>query len=261
MSSTLIHQFTQVDPKAKIGNNVTISPFSTIYGDAEIGDGTWIGPNVTIMDGARIGKNVKIFPGAVISAVPQDLKYKGEPTITEIGDNTVIRECVTVNKGTIDRNKTAIGKNCLLMAYVHVAHDCIIGNNVILANSVGLSGHITIDDYAIIEGTAAAQQFVHIGAHSFIGGATLVRKNVPPYVKVAREPASYIGVNSVGLARRGFDKEVIKQIEDIYRIIFVKGFNMAKALETVEAEIADSDVRKEILSFIRNSKDGVIRGI
>jgi UDP-N-acetylglucosamine acyltransferase len=257
----LIHQFTSVDPKAKIGTNVTISPFSTIYGDVEIGDDCWIGPNVTIMDGARIGKNVKVFPGAVISAIPQDLKYKGEQTTAEVGDNTVVRECVTINKGTVDRGKTAVGKNCLLMAYVHLAHDCIIGNNVILANNVGLSGHITIEDYAILEGTAVAQQFVTIGAHSFIGGATLIRKNVPPFVKAAREPISYVGVNSIGLARRGFEKDVIKQIEDIYRIIFVRGFNMAKALETVEAEIPDSAVKTQILEFIRSSKDGVIRGI
>ena len=257
----MIHQFTQIDPKAKIGNNVTISPFSTIYGDVEIGDDCWIGPNVTIMDGARIGKNVKIFPGAVISAVPQDLKYKGEPTTAEIGDNTIIRECVTMNKGTIDKNKTSIGKNCLIMAYVHLAHDCIVGNNVILANNVGLSGHITIDDWAILEGFAVAQQFVHIGAHSFIAGATLIRKNVPPYVKAAREPISYIGVNTVGLTRRGFDKEQIRMIEDIYRILFVRGFNMSKAMEMVEAEIADNSIKNEILNFIRNSKDGVIRGI
>ena len=147
------------------------------------------------------------------------------------------------------------------MAYVHVAHDCIIGNNVILANNVGLSGHITIDDYAILEGTAVAQQFVHIGAHTFIGGATLIRKNVPPFVKAAREPISYIGVNSVGLSRRGFDKEVIKKIEDIYRIIFVRGFNLSKALETVEKETENSEVKNIILEFIRNSKDGIIKGI
>lgn len=261
MSTAFIHQFSQIDPKARIGNNVTISPFTSIYGDVEIGDNCWIGPNVTIMDGARIGNNVKIFPGAVISAIPQDLKYKGEPTTAEIGDNTVIRECVTINKGTIDRNKTVVGKNCLVMAYVHVAHDCEVGNNVILANSVGLSGHIIVEDFAIIEGMAAGQQFIRIGAHSFIAGATLIRKNVPPFVKAAREPISYIGVNSVGLARRGFDKEVIKQIEDTYRIIFVKGYNMAKALETVEQEIPVSKERDQILDFIRSSKDGVIRGI
>lgn len=257
----MIHQYSHIDSKARLGNNVTVSPFTTIYGDVVIGDNCWIGPNVTIMDGARIGNNVKIFPGAVISAVPQDLKYKGEPTTAEVGDNTVIRECVTINKGTIDRNKTVVGKNCLLMAYVHIAHDCFVGNNVILANNVGLSGHITIDDFAILEGTAVAQQFVHIGAHTFIGGATLIRKNVPPYVKAAREPISYIGVNSIGLSRRGFDKEVIRQIEDIYRIIFVRGYNISKALEVVENEIPDSPQKVEIVSFIRNAKDGVIKGI
>lgn len=257
----MISKFSEVHPNARIHNNVTISPFTTIYEDVEIGEGTWIGPNVTIMDGARIGKNVKIFPGAVISAVPQDLKYKGEITTVEVGDSTVIRECCTLNKGTADRHKTVVGKNCLLMAYVHLAHDCIVGNNVILANNVGLSGHITIEDFAILEGFATAQQFIHIGAHSFIAGTTPIRKNVPPFVKAAREPISYIGVNSVGLTRRGFPKEVITQIEDIYRIIFVKGYNMTKALEMVENEIPASPEKTQILEFIRSSKDGIIRGI
>ncbi len=250
-----------IHPNAKIGTNVTIAPFATIYGDVEIGDGTWIGPNVVVMDGARIGKNCKIYPGAVISGDPQDLKYKGEPTLLEIGDNTIVREFATLNKGTCDRNKTSIGKNCLIMAYSHVAHDCFIGNNVILANSVGLAGHLNIEDYAILEGHCLVQQFLTIGAHAFVSGASLVRKNVPPYIRVAREPLQYIGVNTVGLSRRGFAKEVITQIEDIYRIIFVRGLNTSKALEMVESEIKDSAERKIILDFIRSSKDGIIKGI
>jgi UDP-N-acetylglucosamine acyltransferase len=257
----MISKFTEIHPNARIHNNVTISPFTTIYEDVEIGEGSWIGPNVTIMDGARIGKNVKIFPGTVVSGDPQDLKYKGEKTLFEIGDGTVIRECCTLNKGTSDKFKTAIGKNCLIMAYVHIAHDCIIGDNAILANNVGLSGHITIEDYAILEGYVMAQQFIHIGAHCFIAGATPVRKNVPPFVKAAREPISYIGVNTVGLSRRGFSKETITQIEDIYRIIFVKGYNMTKALEMVENDIPASAEKTRILEFIRSSKDGIIRGI
>ena len=257
----MVSKFTDVHPNARIHNNVTISSFTSISEDVEIGEGSWIGPNVTIMNGARIGKNVKIFPGAVVSADPQDLKYKGELTTLEIGDNTVIRECCTLNKGTTDKWKTVIGNNCLIMAAVHVAHDVFVGNHVILANLVGLTGHIVVEDYAILEGAVGVQQFMKIGAHSFIAGATLVRKSVPPFVKAAREPISYIGVNTVGLSRRGVAKEVISQIEDIYRIIFVKGFNMTKALEMVENEIPASAEKTQILEFIRSCKDGIIRGI
>ena len=250
-----------IHPDAKIGKNVKIEPFSTIYGNVEIGDDTWIGPNVTIFDGARIGKNCKIFPGAVISAIPQDLKYSGEETFAEIGDNTTIRECVTVNRGTKDRFKTAIGSNCLVMAYAHVAHDCLLGNNIILANCVNLAGHVTVEDYAILEGLVAVQQFVRIGAHSFITGGSLVRKNVPPFVKAAREPLSYVGINSVGLRRRGFSNESIHEIEDIYRTIYVKGYNVTNALSIVEQEAPNSKEKEQIVSFIRQSTDGIMRGI
>lgn len=249
-----------IHPGARIGKNVTIEPFTTIYEDVEIGDGTWIGPNVTIMDGARIGKNCKIFPGAVISAIPQDLKFAGEETNTEIGDNTTIREFVTINRGTADKKKTKVGSNCLLMAYVHVAHDTFIGNHCILANSVTLAGHIDIDDHAILEGLVAVQQFVHIGAHAFIAGASLVRKNVPPFVKAAREPLSYVGVNSVGLKRRGFSDDTILRIEDIYRTIYVKNSNTSKALSIVEEEAPNSAEKKLILDFIRASTKGIMRG-
>ncbi len=250
-----------IHPNAKIGNNVTIEPFSTIYENTEIGEGTWIGPNVTIMPGARIGKNCRIFPGAVISAIPQDLKYAGEETTVEIGDNTMIRECVTINRGTKDRYKTVIGSNCLLMAYVHIAHDCLIGNNVIMANSVNVAGHVTIEDWAILEGLVAVQQFVKIGAHAFIAGASLVRKNVPPYVRAAKEPIAYIGVNSVGLSRRGYAKETILHIEDIYRTIFVRGLNTSNAVQVVENEIPDSSEKNQILDFIRESENGIIKGV
>lgn len=249
-----------IHPKAKLGQNVVVEPFSTIYADVEIGDGTWIGPNVTIMDGARIGKNCKIFPGAVISAIPQDLKYAGEETTAEIGDNTTIRECVTINKGTADRMTTKVGSNCLLMAYVHVAHDCFVGNNVILANCVNLAGHITIEDSAILEGMVAVQQFVTIGAHSFVAGGSLVRKNVPPYVKAAREPLSYVGVNSIGLKRRGFSDAVITEIEDIYRLLYVMNDNTAKGLNAIESKLAASETRSLILDFVKRSERGIMRG-
>lgn len=257
----MISNLAYVHPKAKIGNNVTIEPFAMIHGDVEIGDNCWIGSNAVIMDRSRIGKNNRIFPGAVIGAIPQDLKFKGEDSLAEIGDNNTIREFVTINRGTVDRMTTKIGNNNLLMAYTHLGHDCILGNNIIIANSGNLAGHITIEDFVIIEGIVAAQQFVNIGAHSFIAGASLVRKSVPPYVRVAREPLQFIGVNTVGLARRGFSKELIKNIEDIYRIIFVRGHNLTNALEIVETEIADSAEKKQILEFIRQQKDGIIKGI
>jgi UDP-N-acetylglucosamine acyltransferase len=250
-----------VHPDARIGNDVTVEPFASIYGDVVVGDGTWIGPNSVLMDGARIGSKCRIFPGAVIAAIPQDLKFAGEHTTAEVGDGTTIRECVTINRGTADREKTAVGANCLLMAYVHLAHDCILGNNIVVANSVNLAGHVTIDDWAILEGNVAVQQFIHIGAHSFIAGASLVRKNVPPFVKAAREPLSYVGVNVVGLRRRGFDDAAVARIEDIYREIFVRNTNVDRAVQNVEQTLPRSPERGQILDFIRNSPKGIMRGL
>lgn len=257
----MIQPLAYIHPQAKIAENVVIEPFVTIYKDVIIGEGTWIGSNVTIMDGARIGKNCRIFPGAVISAQPQDLKYKGEASTVTIGDNTIIRECVTLNRGTaLDKNTTTIGANCLLMAYVHVAHDCVIGDNVIIANSVQLAGHIEVQDYAFIGGASAVHQFVSIGAHSIISGGSLVRKDVPPYTKAGREPLSYVGINSVGLRRRGFSSEQIYEIQDIYRTIFLKKFNISRALDIIETEREPTEIRDEILDFIRNSNRGVMKG-
>jgi UDP-N-acetylglucosamine acyltransferase len=256
----MISPLAVVDAKAKIGNNVTIDPFTMIHGDVVIGDGTWIGPNVTIFDGARIGKNCKIFPGAVISAVPQDLKYDGEITTAEIGDNTIIREFVTLNKGTKAAGKTVVGANNLLMAYVHIAHDCVIGNNCVLANGVTLAGHIVIDEYAIIGGLSAVHQFVHIGKHVMISGGSLVRKDVPPFTKSAHEPLSYVGVNSVGLRRRGFSNEAVNLIQDIYRILFVQNYPVKKAIEQIEESIVSSPERDEILTFVKSSSRGLMKG-
>ncbi|MBX7093614.1 MAG: acyl-ACP--UDP-N-acetylglucosamine O-acyltransferase [Flavobacteriales bacterium] len=250
-----------IHPNAKIGKGTVVEPFATIYDDVIIGENCWIGPNVVIFPASRIGNNVKIFPGAIIGPDSQDLKYAGEYTTTEVGDNTVIREYVTIHRGTKDKMKTVVGSNCLLMAYVHVAHDCIVGNHVIIANSVGLSGHVTVDDYAIIEGMAAVQQFIHIGAHSFIGGGTMVRKNVPPFVKAAREPISFIGVNSVGLRRRGFSDAQIALIEDIYRVIYVQNSNVSSALKIVEFELPASPEKDQIVDFIKASTKGIMRGI
>jgi UDP-N-acetylglucosamine acyltransferase len=212
------------------------------------------------MEGARIGKNCKIFPGAVISAIPQDLKYNGEETTTVIGDNTTIRECVTINKGTAAKNKTVVGSNCLLMAYSHIAHDTIVGDNVIIGNGSQIAGEVIIHDFAILSGLVAVHQFVNIGPHVMISGGSLVRKDVPPYTKAAREPLSYEGVNSIGLRRRGFTSEKIAEIQEIYRNLYLRGLNNAKALTKIETEMPATQERDEIISFIRASDRGVMKG-
>ena len=254
------HSLSVVHPNAKIGPGVSVGPFTTIEDDVEIGEGCKIGPNVTIYAGTRIGRNVEIFPGSVIGAVPQDLKYRGEYTTTHVGDNTLVRECVTINRGTAAAGKTVVGKNCLLMAYVHVAHDCILGDNIILANNVNLAGHVELDDYVIIEGQVGVQQFVRIGKHSFIAGGSLVRKSVPPYVRAAREPLSYIGVNRIGLQRRGFPIERINNIHEIYRILFVKGLNITNAITEIETVVPVCEERDDVVQFIAgNERTGIIR--
>jgi len=249
-----------IHPEAQIGENVTISPFCYIDKDVVIGDGTWIGPNATIFEGARIGKDCKIFPGAVIAGIPQDLKFQGEQTTAIIGDRTTIREYVTVNRGTAYAGTTSVGSDCLLMAYVHIAHDCSIGDRVILANNVNLAGHVEIEDWAILEGLVAVQQFIKIGAHAFVAGGSLVRKNVPPYVKAAREPLSYAGVNTIGLKRREFSQDQINHIIDIYRILYVKGYNTTHAINLIEETIENTPERNNILSFIKNADPGIMKG-
>jgi UDP-N-acetylglucosamine acyltransferase len=254
------HPLANVHPEARIGKNVVIEPFATVQKDVVIDDNSWIGPGAIVWDGSRLGKNVKIYPGASVSSIPQDLKFAGEKTETHIGDNTVIRECVTISRGTTDKMKTVIGKNCLLMAYVHVAHDCLIGNNCILVNTVQVAGHVTIDDWAIIGGASALHQFVKVGAHVMVSGGSLVRKDIPPFTKAAREPLTYAGINSVGLKRRGFSTEKITEIQEIYRYIFMRGLNNSKALEQIETEIPPSDERDLIMSFIKDSERGIMKG-
>lgn len=249
-----------VHPEAKVAKSVVIEPFVNIEKNVEIGEGTWIGSNVTIMEGARIGKNCKIFPGAVISAIPQDLKYTGEETIAKIGDNTTIREFVTINKGTKANMETVVGNNCLLMAYVHIAHDCIVGNNVILANAATLAGHIEIDDWAIIGGLSAVHQFVKIGKHTMISGGSLIVKDIPPFTKAGREPVSYVGVNSIGLGRRGYSQDEINNIQDIYRELYLRNRNVTQAVQYIEANLPYTAIRDEILLFIKNSERGIMKG-
>jgi UDP-N-acetylglucosamine acyltransferase len=256
----MIQPLAYIHPNAKIARGVTVDPFAVIHGDVEIGEGTWIGSNVTIMDGARIGKNCRIFPGAVIAAIPQDLKFDGEKTTVEIGDNVTIRECVTINRGTNDRMTTRVGEHTLIMAYVHLAHDCLVGSHCIIANAVNMAGHVVVGDHAVIGGMSAVHQFVHIGAHVMISGGSLVRKDVPPYVKAGREPLSYAGINSIGLRRRGYSNEAITAIQDIYRILYVSGLNTTDALARIEAEMPATSERDEIILFIQNAKRGIMRG-
>jgi UDP-N-acetylglucosamine acyltransferase len=255
-----MNNLAQIHPAAKIGEGVEIGPFTSIYGDVVIGDGTWIGPNVTIMDGARIGKNCRIFPGAVISAIPQDLKFAGEQTTVEIGDNTTIRECCTLNRGTKDRMTTKVGSNCLLMAYVHLAHDAFVGDNCVIANSANIAGHVTIGNWVVVEGVVAVQQFIEIGDHAFIAGGSLVRKNVPPFIKVAREPLSFIGVNSIGLRRRGFSDEQVSRLEDIYRALFVHNNSLGAGVKQIIETLPESEERQIVLAFIDRSEKGVVKG-
>lgn len=255
----MIHPHTYIHPNAKLATNVKIDPFSVIHPNVEIGEGTWIGSNVTIMEGARIGKNCRIFPGAVIAAIPQDLKFDNEATTVEVGDNTTIREFVTINRGSKDRWVTKVGNNCLIMAYSHIAHDCKVGNNCIMSNNTQMAGHVTVGDFAILGGMCAIHQFVQIGQHAFVSGGSLVSKDVPPYIKAGRTPLSYAGVNSIGLKRRGFSLDSINQILDIYRIIYNKSLNTSQALNFIEEELPATDERDEIVTFIRDSGRGIIK--
>lgn len=255
----MISSLAKISSTANIGNNVRIDPFAVIEDGVTIGDGTHIMSHVVIMGGTTIGKSCQIFPGAVIGAIPQDLKFVGEETTVEIGDHTTIREAVTINRGTKDRWKTVIGNHCLLMAYTHVAHDCIIGNFVILANSVQLAGHVEIGDYAILGGVAAAIQFARIGAHTYVAGHTEIRKDVPPFIKAGRSPLSYVGLNSIGLQRRGFSTEKINEILEIYRFLYMRGLNTSQALEYIGKDLPTSLQKEEIVNFIKGSKRGIVK--
>ena len=244
-----------------IGKNCKIDPFSYIGRDVEIGDNCWIGNNVTLYPGSKLGNNVKVYPGAVICSEPQDLKFKGEKTTVEIGNNTTIREFVTISRGTNDRLKTSIGKKCLIMAYSHIAHDCIINDDCVIVNNVQIGGHVKIDNFAIIGGGTLIHQFSNIGAHAMVAGGSLVRKDIPPFCKAGKEPISFKGVNTIGLKRRNFTSESINQIQNIYRIIYLEGRNTSQAINKIENDIKDSNEKKIVLDFIKNSDRGIIKGL
>lgn len=249
-----------IHPDAKIDSSVVIDPFVSIDQNVEIGAGTWIGSNVTICEGVRIGKNCRIFPGAVIGAVPQDLKFKGENTLVYIGDNTTIREFVTIHRGTASKGKTVVGNDCLIMAYCHVAHDCVVHNHVIMSNTTQLAGEVEVGDWAVIGGGTLVHQFTHIGAHVMIQGGSKVNKDIPPYIVAAREPIQYCGVNAIGLRRRGFTTAQIQDIQNTYRLLFRHDLNISQAMDKIETELPSSLERDEIIAFVHNSPRGILRG-
>lgn len=249
-----------VHPDAKIDATAQIGPFAYIEDNVEIGAGTEVMANASILHGARIGKNCRIFPSAVVGAIPQDLKFKGEETLAIVGDNTTIRECATVHRGTASKGKTVVGNNCLIMAYSHVAHDCLLHDNIIMSNAVQLAGEVVVEDFAIIGGGTLVHQFSHIGAHVMIQGGSKINKDIPPYIIAAREPIQYCGINSIGLNRRGFSRDQINAIQEVYRLIFSPAYNMSQAIEHAEAELPASPERDLILDFIKNSPRGIVRG-
>ena len=250
-----------IHPEAKVDPSVQVGPFVYIDKDVEIGAGTIIDANATILEGTRIGKNCHIFPSAVVGAIPQDLKFKGEKTYVFIGDNTTIREFATINRGTASKGKTVIGNNCLIMAYCHVAHDCILHNNVIMSNACQIAGEVEIEDFAVIGGGTLVHQFTHIGPHIMLQGGSHVNKDIPPYAMVGREPITYIGINVVGLRRRGFTPEQLGRIQETYRYIYFSDLNNSDAIQRIEEETESSPERDCIVEFVRNSSRGIVRAV
>jgi UDP-N-acetylglucosamine acyltransferase len=254
---TEIHGSAIVHERAELGVEVSIGPYSVIGPDVRIGDGTVVGSSVFIDGHTEIGPGNRIFHGAALGSPPQDLKYRGDLTYTKIGADNTIREYVTINSATNEGDSTLVGSGCLLMAYVHIAHDCIIGNNVILANAVNLAGHVSVHDYATIGGIVPVHQFVRIGVHSFIGGGSRVAKDVLPYVKVAGNPPRVSGLNTVGLKRRGFEDQQIERIKAAYRLIYRSGLNVSQALERMEIEVEPGPEIDTLFDFIRGSQRGI----
>ena len=256
----MINNLSSIHPGARLAPGVTVDPFVTIEDNVEIGEETHIHNNAVVKSGTRIGRNCQIMSGAVVGGIPQDLKFRGEDTLAIVGDNTVIRECVTINRGTAAKGKTVVGSNCLIMAYTHIAHDCMIGDNVIIANASQLAGEVVVDNYAVIGGGALVHQFTHIGSHVMIQGGAKINKDIPPFVKAARDPIAYTGINSIGLRRRGFTNDQIREIQEIYRYLYLSQLNVTEAVERIEAELPATKERDEIILFIRNSSRGIVRG-
>ncbi len=257
----MISPLASVDPKAKIGANVRIDPFACIAGDVEIGDGCHIMSNAVVCDGVRMGKNNRVFPHATIGAIPQDLKFVGEYTLCEIGDNNTFRECVTINRGTASKNTTIIGSNNLLMAYVHVGHDCVLGSNIIVSNACQFAGEVQIMDCAVVGGGSLVHQFTRIGSYVMIQGGTRIGKDIPPFSMIGREPAAFCGLNLVGLRRRGFEREQIDTINTVYDYLYRKNLNTTQAVKAIEEDMPQSEARDMILDFVKSSERGIVPGL
>ena len=257
-----IHPTAIVNPGAILGDNVEIGPYAYIDDNVTIGNGCKIHPHAVIYPYVKIGENCEVFPGAVVGAVPQDLKFEGEVTYVEIGNNVTIRECATINRGTKASHKgvTKIGDNTLIMSYVHVAHDCHVGKHCILVSYVGIAGETDVDDWAILGGSTVAHQFSKIGKHAMVGGGSKINKDIPPYVLCGREPLTYAGINLVGLRRRGFTSEQIRNIKDMYDVIYNSGMNVSDALEKIKIGFPECEEKTTIVDFIKNSSRGIIKG-
>ena len=255
----MISPLAYISPEAQIGKDVEIGPFAVVHPNVIIGDGCRIDSNATICEYTQLGKNCHVFPSAVIGAIPQDLKFNGEESWAVIGDNCVLREFVTIHRGTASRGKTLVGNNNLIMAYCHVAHDCVLGNNIIMSNVTQLAGEVEIDDYAIIGGGTLVHQFSHIGSHVMIQGGSKVNKDIPPFAVVAREPIAFCGINSVGLNRRGFTPEQIHTIQEVYRLLYNNGMNTTQALAHIEATMPQTAERDTIVDFVRKSSRGIVK--
>jgi len=253
-----IHPTALVNPEAKLGENIIVGPFALIEGDVEIGNDCIIGPHSVIYNGARLGNRVKIFQGASIANLPQDLKFGGEKTLLIIGDDTVVREFATLHRGTLETGKSQVGKNCLLMAYSHIPHDCSVGDNCIIANSVQIGGHSHIEDWVIIGGLAGLHQFSRIGEHSMIAGAAKITQDVPPYILAAHNPAEFNGLNVIGLRRRGFKAEDIQILKDAYGYLYSKSLNVSQAVEVIESKLGNNIYVRKVLNFLSGSKRGIV---
>jgi UDP-N-acetylglucosamine acyltransferase len=258
MSTTRIHPTAIVSPDAEIGSNVEIGPFAIVGEGCSIGDGSVISPRATLERNVTLGPHVKVGVGTILGGPPQDLKFAGEETTVVIGEGTVIREYATVNRGTAHSFKTTVGRHCLLMSYVHIAHDCQIGNNVILSNVVQLAGHVTIEDKAIISGLCAVHQFARIGRHSFIGGCSRVSKDIPPFLKAVGNPVKLYGLNTIGLQRSGMDEATIRELKRAYRLFFRSDLNVTQALERAQTELEPLPEVKELIRFVEASERGVV---
>jgi len=253
-----IHPTAIIDPKSKLGDNLIVGPYAIIEADVEIGDDCSIGPNAVVYNGARIGNRVKIFQGASVANFPQDLKFSGEPTLFIIGDNTVVREFATLHRGTKETGKSEIGKNCLLMAYAHVAHDCSVGENCIIANAVQIGGHAHIEDWVIIGGSTAVHQFSLIGEHAMVGGGIRITQDVPPFILTSHDPATYVGLNVIGLRRRGFNPEDIQILKEAYGYIYSKSLNVSQAVEVIKEKFGENIYTQKIINFLSKSKRGIV---